>query len=82
MIANRSNVEYFLAEIFASKRRNGGERLSLFDAAFLTRRHRSEYVMHEVPGFVQRFIFPVIVAIGTVLGRYRRYADAPEPVFR
>lgn len=76
------NVEYFLAEIFASKRRNGGVRPSIFDAAFLTRRYRSEYVMHEIPAAVQRFVFPIVVLIGTLLGRYRRYADAPEPVRR
>jgi hypothetical protein len=31
---------------------------------------------------VQRIVFPVLVAIGTLLGRYRKYADAPEPVRR
>ena len=76
------NVEYFLAEVFASKRRNGGERPSLFDAAYLTRRYRSEYIMYGIPTMIQRFVFPVVVAIGTVLGRYRRYADAPAPVHR
>ena len=76
------NVEYFLSELFASKRRNGGERPSLFDAAYLIRRYRSEYVMYQIPMAVQRLVFPVVVAIGTVLGRYKRYADAPAPIRR
>jgi quercetin dioxygenase-like cupin family protein len=31
---------------------------------------------------VQRVVFPMIVALGRLLGRYRRYADAPPPVSR
>ena len=76
------NVEYFLTEIFESTKRNGRGRPNAFDAAFLTRRYRSEYAMVAVPAAVQRFVFPVIVAVGRLLGRYARYADAPEPVRR
>jgi quercetin dioxygenase-like cupin family protein len=76
------NVEYFLTEIFASTKRQGGTRPGLLDAAFLTRRYRSEFAMLEIPAAVQRFIFPVQVAVGRLLGRYARFADAPEPVRR
>jgi hypothetical protein len=31
---------------------------------------------------VQRLVFPVVVAVGRLLGKYRKYADAPEPVKR
>lgn len=76
------NIEYFLTQLFDSTRRNGGKAPNLFEAAFLIRRYRSEFVMLEIPAAVQRFVFPVPVMIGTVLGKYRRYADAPEPVRR
>jgi uncharacterized cupin superfamily protein len=76
------NVEYFLTEIYASTKRRGGAQPDLFDAAFLTRRYRSEFAMVEIPAAVQRFVFPVQVAIGRLLGKYRRYADAPAPVRR
>lgn len=76
------NIEYFLTEIFASTKRAGGGRPNVFDAAFLTRRYRSEFAMTEIPAPVQRFVFPVVVVIGKVLGRYRKYSDAPEPVQR
>ena len=46
------------------------------------RRYRNEFGMLEIPMAVQRFVFPVLVAIGRLLGKYRRYADAPEPVRR
>jgi quercetin dioxygenase-like cupin family protein len=76
------NLEYFLGEIFASTRGNGGKRPHPLDAAYLTRRYRSEFAMLVIPPVVQRVLFPVLVAIGTLLGRYTRYAHAPEPIRR
>jgi quercetin dioxygenase-like cupin family protein len=76
------NVEYFLTAIFESQRENGGSRPGPFEAAFLSRRFRSEFGMAEIPALVQRLLFPVLVTVGGLLGKYRRYADAPEPVRR
>ena len=76
------NIEYFLGAIYESQKRNGGPQPDTFDAAFLVRRYQSEFGMVEIPAPVQRFVFPLQVAIGTLLGRYRKYADAPEPVRR
>ncbi len=76
------NLEYFLTEIYASTKRSGGKAPDPFDAAFLVRRYRSEFAMVAIPALVQRVIFPVQVALGQLLGKYRRYADAPEPVRR
>ena len=76
------NIEYFLGEIFASQRESPSARPNLLDAAYLTLRYRSEFGMLEIPSPVQRFVFPVLVAIGTLLGRYRRYAHAPAPIHR
>ena len=76
------NVEYFLTAIFESQREHGGSRPGPFDAAFLIRRFRSEFGMAEIPAPVQRLVFPVLVLVGRLLGKYRKYADAPEPVRR
>lgn len=76
------NVEYFLAAIFESQQRSGGARPHPLDAAFLARRYRSEFGMLEIPGAVQRFVFPMLITVGKLLGRYARYANAPEPVRR
>jgi quercetin dioxygenase-like cupin family protein len=76
------NIEYFLGAIYASQRASGGSRPGLFDAAFLTRRYRSEFSMSEIPAPVQRFVFPIVVAVGRLLGKDKKYADAPEPVRR
>ena len=36
--------------------------------------------MTAIPALVQRLVFPILVVVGTLLGRYAKYADAPEPV--
>jgi quercetin dioxygenase-like cupin family protein len=74
------NIEYFLGEIYASMKRSGGERPGLFDAAYLSRRYRSEFELLAVPRPVQRLLFPLIVGVGRLFGKHRCFADAPEPV--
>jgi quercetin dioxygenase-like cupin family protein len=74
------NLEYFLTKIYASTRANGGRRPRLFDSAYLLSRYRSEFGMADIPRPVQRVVFPIVVAIGRLLGLGRRFADAPEPV--
>ena len=76
------NLEYFLTEMYDSMRRNGGDRPGLFDGAYLGHRYRTEFAMTEIPAPVRRFVFPVIAAVGRLLGRHRRFAGAPEPVRR
>jgi quercetin dioxygenase-like cupin family protein len=76
------NLEWFLTQLYDSIRRSGGHRPNPFDAAFLVRRYRSEFGIAEIPAPVQRLVFPVVVAVGRLLGKYKRYAGAPEPVRR
>ena len=75
------NVEYFLSALFDSMKRSGRNRPDLFDAAFLLTRYRSEMGLLEIPAVVQTVAFPLLLAIGTMLGKYGRFKDAPEPVF-
>ena len=76
------NVEYLLTQLFDSTKQNGGTRPDPFDAAFLMRRYRTEFTMLEIPWVVQGLLFPLMVTVGKALGKYRKYADAPEPVRR
>ena len=76
------NIEYFLTSLYDSQRENGGSRPDPFEAAFLARRFRSEFGMAMIPALVQRLVFPVLVSVGRLLGKYKKYADAPEPVTR
>ena len=38
--------------------------------------------MTEIPAVVQSVVFPVQVLVGRLLGKYKKFADAPEPVTR
>jgi quercetin dioxygenase-like cupin family protein len=75
------NVVFFLATLFASAKANGG-RPGLFDAAFLLTRYRGEFAMLELPTLVRRVVMPVLYVVGSVLGKYRKFADAPPAVNR
>jgi quercetin dioxygenase-like cupin family protein len=76
------NIEYFLGQLYDSMKRSGRPRPGLLDAAYLLTRYRSEFAMLDIPAPVQRFVFPVLIGAGRLLGRFRRYEDAPEPVRR
>ena len=76
------NVEYLLTELFESTKRSGTGRPDPFDVAFLMTRYRSEFAPVGVPAVVLRIAFPLLTAAGHLLGRYRRFADAPTPVRR
>ena len=74
------NIEFFLGALFAATKQNGGGRPSLFDAAFLVTRYRSEYAMLELPAFVRRVVIPIAYVVGRLLGKHAKYRDAPPPV--
>ena len=74
------NTEYVLTALFESQRANGGARPDPLEAAYLSRRFRGEFGMAAIPAPVQRIVFPLLVAVGRALGRFEKYADAPEPV--
>jgi len=73
------NFPWFITRLHESIRENGG-RPGLFEGAFLAHRYRTEFEMVEIPLAVRRFVFPFVVALGRLLGRYRKYGDAPEPI--
>ncbi|MEX0965849.1 MAG: cupin domain-containing protein [Bacteroidia bacterium] len=74
------NVAYFLSKIYESTKENGGKMPDPFDAAYLMHRYRTEFDMLEIPPFVKRVIFPVTRFMGTLQGKHKKFADAPEPV--
>lgn len=75
-----NNLEYFLTEIYRSTRENGGKRPSAFDGAFLQTKYKSEFDMVEIPSFVKEFVFPIIVAVGKLTGKHKKFDDAPKPI--
>jgi mannose-6-phosphate isomerase-like protein (cupin superfamily) len=75
------NFEFYIGTLFASAKANGG-RPGLFDAAFLGMRYRSEFAMLELPAYVRRVAMPVLYVVGSILGKYRKFADAPAAIAR
>lgn len=69
---------FLLSEIHKAVNAGNGKP-SLFDIAFLMRRYKSEFYMLEVPAFVQAIFFPILIFIGKIMGRYKKYANAPKP---
>ena len=55
-------------------------RPGLFDAGFLVTRYRTEFAMLELPALARHVIVPVVYVVGTLLGKYRKFKDAPAPV--
>ncbi|MDF9798577.1 quercetin dioxygenase-like cupin family protein [Catalinimonas alkaloidigena] len=78
-ISPAGNLDYFLTQIFKSSNENGGQP-GIFDAAFLLRRYKSEFGMSEIPQFVQNVIFPMILFVGIIIGKYKKFNDAPLPM--
>lgn len=76
-----NNVQFFLTAIYASSKANGGTgQPGFFDGAWLMTRYRSEFDMPEIPAFVKRRVFPAVVLLGRLLGKYRKYTGAPAPL--
>ncbi len=73
------NIVYFLSQIYRSMNENGG-RPGMYDAAYLLRRYKTEFGMLEIPGFVQKVIFPVILFLGDLRGKNKKFIDAPDPL--
>ena len=76
------NVEFFLRTLFESTKANGGQRPGLFDAALLATRYRTEFTLLEIPAVVRRVVIPTMYALGSVLGKYSKFKDAPAPISR
>ena len=75
-----NNLQFFLSAIYEAQSRSGRGQPGQFDGAYLLTRYKSEFAMLEIPGFVQKVVFPVIYFIGRLTGKYNKFKDAPAPV--
>ena len=73
------NFVYFLSELYKSINENKG-RPGMYEGAFLLNRYKSEFGMLEIPAFIQKVIFPVVLFIGKLAGKNKKYINAPVPV--
>lgn len=75
-----NTIEFFLSSIFEAQNKSGKGQPELFDGAYLLTRYAREYDMAEIPAFVKKTVMPFTYFLGRVLGKYRHFSDAPEPL--
>jgi len=73
------NIVYFLSQIYRSMNENGG-RPGLYDAAFLLGKYKTEFGMLAIPTFIQKLVFPVVLFLGNIRGKKKKFIDAPDPL--
>ncbi|HUR66845.1 MAG TPA: cupin domain-containing protein, partial [Chitinophagaceae bacterium] len=78
-ISPPNNVIYFLSQIYKSTNENGG-RPGTYDAAYLLHRYKSEFDMLDLPVFVKKVIFPISLFFGNLMGKNKKFKDAPLPI--
>ena len=74
------NFIFFITNVFDAINRGKNGRPEIFDGAYLTWRYRSEFALTEIPGFVRNVVMPLIYFVGSLLGKYEKFKDAPMPV--
>lgn len=75
-----NNTVYYLSVLFASVKPRKKNRPALFDAAFLNMKYKSEVANLSLPESATNLVMPLVYFIGKLLGKYRKFAGAPEPV--
>jgi quercetin dioxygenase-like cupin family protein len=75
-----NTIVFYLTSVYAAQNKTGTARPETFDGAYLLKRYASEYDMAELPKFVKKVIIPVTYYMGRLLGKYKHFKNAPDPV--
>lgn len=75
-----NNYEYFIRHIYQSANEANDDKPSPFDAAFLLTKYKSEMDMLVIPKPVKMIVFPILLAIGNLTGKFKKFADAPAAI--
>ena len=75
-----NTIVFFLSSIYAAQNKSGKAQPEQFDGAYLIKHYSAEYDLPEIPGFVKKIIIPITYYTGKILGKYKHFKDAPEPV--
>lgn len=76
------SIVFFLSAIYDAQNKAGGARPEAFDSAYLMTQYAGEYDMAEIPAFVKKTIIPMTYQLGRILGKYRKFRNAPKPLKR
>ena len=75
-----NSIIFFLTTLYEAQTKSGTKRPEAFDGAYLLVRYKHEYGLPELPKFVQNIIMPITYNLGKLLGKYKRFSDAPKPL--
>lgn len=75
-----NTIDYFLTALYISATKSGKPGGDPFDGAFLLTRYKSEYDIKDVPAIVKKIVFPIIVFVGKILGKYKHFKNAPPSI--
>lgn len=77
-----NTIVYYLSAIYEAQKKSGKAQPEAFDSAYLMTRYAKEYDLPEIPKFIKKTIIPMTYFVGRVLGKYKHFNDAPEPVIK
>lgn len=72
------NYEYFIEHVYRSSNEAKDDKPAAFDAAFLLTKYKSEFDILEIPKPVKAIVFPIILALGRISGKQKKYRNAPS----
>ncbi|MBK9329325.1 MAG: cupin domain-containing protein [Sphingobacteriales bacterium] len=75
-----NSIVFFLSALYAAQNKSGKSQPETFDAAYLMTRYAAEYDIPEIPYFVKKTVIPLTYHIGQLLGKYKHFEHAPEPL--
>jgi mannose-6-phosphate isomerase-like protein (cupin superfamily) len=75
-----NNYEYFISHIYQSANEAQDDKPGPFDAAYLLTKYKSEMDMLVIPMPVKKIVFPILLVVGKLLGKFKKYADAPPAI--
>ncbi len=75
-----NNYEYFIRHIYQSSNEAKDDKPSPFDAAFLLTKYKSEMDMLVIPKPVKLIVFPILIAIGKLTSKFKKFSDAPPAI--
>ncbi len=75
-----NNAVFYLSTLYAATNGQKTAQPNPFDGAYLNTRYKSEYDVLEIPSFVKKVIIPITFFISKLLGNYKKFAGAPQPI--
>lgn len=75
-----NNSLFYLSTLYAATKNQKKPEPSLFDGAFLVMKYQTEFALPDLPESVKNIILPIAYFVGRLLGKYKKFKNAPEPV--